>query len=142
LAVKWLVDEPDSPIANRLHLQLAAQGIDRLMPRWALLEVSNAILQKVARGHLALGDATIHLSELPRFVTLVDSTLDHSKRALTIAHQLGLPAVYDAHFLVLAEELGCELWTADERFWRTVVGQFPFVRWLGDDRVATEPETQ
>jgi predicted nucleic acid-binding protein len=36
----------------------------------------------------------------------------------------------------LAEELDCELWTADERFWRLTRTDFPFVRWLGGLSVA------
>ena len=37
-------------------------------------------------------------------------------RAMQIAGQLRQGAVYDAHYLALADILGCEYWTADERF--------------------------
>ncbi len=33
------------------------------------------------------------------------------RRALELASQLKQGAVYDAHYLALAESLGCELWT-------------------------------
>ncbi len=50
---------------------------------------------------------------------------------MELAHQYGLPAAYDAHYLALAEREGCEYWTTDERLWNAVKAQLPWVRWLG-----------
>ena len=41
---------------------------------------------------------------------------DLHARALQVASKLSQGAVYDAHYLALADILGCEYWTADERF--------------------------
>ena len=49
-----------------------------------------------------------------------------------LADALDLPATYDAHYLALAEHLGCELWTDDQRLIRHVATSLPFVRWIGD----------
>jgi predicted nucleic acid-binding protein len=132
LVIKWLVNEPDSDAANTLYRIWDGNDIDRIMPRWALTELSNALLQRVMKNEFSIAYAVDILTELPRFVSMLDTTANHSKRALVVAYQLGLRAVYDAHFLVLSEELGCELWTADQRFWRTAHGEFPFVNWLGN----------
>lgn len=35
--------------------------------------------------------------------------------ALDLAERLSLSATYDAHYLALAEWLGAEFWTADQR---------------------------
>jgi predicted nucleic acid-binding protein len=136
VAIKWLVTEHDSEFAFFLLRTWRRQQIVPLMPQWAQLEVANSLLQLVIRGQMDSTDAVIHLTELARFVTCVESSQGHSGRALMYAQRLGLRAVYDLHFLVLAQELGCELWTADERFWRTVSGEFPFVRWLGNVTVS------
>lgn len=53
-------------------------------------------------------------------------------RALELAQELQMPAVYDTHYLALADIMGCELWTADERFFNSVKVHKPQVRWLGE----------
>jgi predicted nucleic acid-binding protein len=34
--------------------------------------------------------------------------------------------------LSLAEEAGCEFWTADQKLYNAVKDRMPFVKWLGD----------
>jgi predicted nucleic acid-binding protein len=34
--------------------------------------------------------------------------------------------------VALAQHLGCDLWTADQRILRAVGGRLPFVRYVGD----------
>ena len=53
-------------------------------------------------------------------------------RAMQIAGQLRQGAVYDAHYLALADILGCEYWTADERFYRAAAPVSQRVRWIGE----------
>lgn len=49
-----------------------------------------------------------------------------------MADQLRQDAAYDAHYLALAETLNCDLWTADERFYRAASATFKFVKWLAE----------
>lgn len=56
--------------------------------------------------------------------------------AIEIALRYNLPAAYDAHYLALAEQLGCAFWTADERLVNTLRGALPWVRWLGEVALA------
>ena len=53
-------------------------------------------------------------------------------RALELASQLSRGAAYDAHYLALAETLGCEMWTADGRFYQAASPVARSVRWVGE----------
>ncbi len=48
-------------------------------------------------------------------------------RALAIAQRFSLPAAYDAHYLALADRLGGEFWTADQKLARAVGHDLPWV---------------
>jgi predicted nucleic acid-binding protein len=50
---------------------------------------------------------------------------------MDLAPELEQDAVYNAHYLALAEALNCELWTADERFYRAASSGHTQVRWIG-----------
>jgi predicted nucleic acid-binding protein len=61
------------------------------------------------------------------------ANLDLVNRAYDLAQSLNLPRTYDAQYLAVAESLGCEFWTGDERFFNSARSLFPFIRWLGED---------
>ncbi|MCL6560570.1 MAG: type II toxin-antitoxin system VapC family toxin [Firmicutes bacterium] len=52
--------------------------------------------------------------------------------ALEWAAHLGLPATYDSYYLALADSLGCEFWTADERLYNTVKERVAWVHYLNE----------
>ena len=53
-------------------------------------------------------------------------------RALAFARTHGLRATYDGVYVALAQILGAEVWTADERLVRDLGTSAPWVRWIGD----------
>jgi predicted nucleic acid-binding protein len=131
LAVKWLLPEVHSDRAYALARSWASQGVQPVAPYLMPVEVANALHRRVLRKELAPG-AAMRLVEglLASGIELREPPRLHS-RALELAEQLGQDAVYDAHYLALAELLNCELWTADERFYRAVGGRNGRVRWIG-----------
>ena len=48
-----------------------------------------------------------------------------------LAHEFNRPRAYDTAYLALAQLLGCELWTADERLYNAVQGKLAWVKWVG-----------
>ena len=52
---------------------------------------------------------------------------DMYRRAYVLANRYYQPRVYDMCYLALADKLGCQLLTIDERFYTTVPGDFPLV---------------
>ena len=137
LAVKWLVEEDDSDKAHAALRSWVAQDITRIAPHLMPFEVANALHRRVFRGELNVGDSTRMIARL------LDSRLQLHQpsglhiRALQLASHLKQSAAYDAHYLALAESFGCELWTADERFYRVASPGIDNVRWLGE---FAEPE--
>ena len=54
-------------------------------------------------------------------------------RSLEMAHIFDLGSIYDALYLALAENEGCEVWTADRRLARAVADGFPLLRCVGPE---------
>jgi predicted nucleic acid-binding protein len=54
------------------------------------------------------------------------------ERALALAIELGLPATYDAQYLVVSQSLGATFWTADERLFNSTAWRLPFVHLIRD----------
>lgn len=132
LAFKWLVEEEDSDKAHAILQSWNSQEITPSAPRLMPFEVANALHRRVVRGELTV-EAAGHLIE-----SLLSSALELHEapnlhgRAMELAHQLDQGAVYDAHYLALAEALGCELWTADEKFHHAASAIADNVRWIGE----------
>lgn len=132
LAVKWLLPEEFTPEADALARLWTSQGVQMVAVHLMPMEVTNTLHQHIRRGLLSIEEAYEHLATLlTAGVQLYDAAPLHT-RALELASELRQGAVYDAHYLALAESLGCELWTADRRFHR-IAGEARYpVHWVGD----------
>jgi predicted nucleic acid-binding protein len=139
VAVKWILDEERSDRARALYR--AALRVDEsiVAPPLLPLEVTNILCQRmrVADG-LSLTVATGHLDDFLAFPIEFHNPAGLHRRALALAYTHDLPATYDAHYLALAEFLGCELWTDDQRLLRQVGDSLPHMRWIGDFPVAVD----
>lgn len=131
LAAKWLVNEVHTEKALALARSWARSGVQPVAPYLMPVEVANALFQRVTKGQVSLQIATRLLE------SLMDSGIElrgpaglHSK-ALELASRLRQGAVYDAHYLALAEMLDCELWTADKRFYEAIRRVYQRAKWLG-----------
>jgi len=54
------------------------------------------------------------------------------RRAYELATHFNRPTAYDSQYLAVAEHLGCEFWTADERLFNTVSQSLNWVKWLAN----------
>ncbi len=111
VAVKLLVDEPDSDAAR----ELAASGHELHAPRLMASEVANTLWRKARIGeieHADAGAAMALLRDMPlRWNDDETVTADAVRLALALDHP-----VYDCVYLALAHRIGATVVTADRRF--------------------------
>ena len=130
VAVKWALDEPDSPAAEAL----LTGGHKLCAPELLRLEGAGAITRAFRHGRLS-PDQTAEavddwLAQLGRGdVGLTPDRFDVG-RAAEISCILRHP-IPDCLYLALAERLGAELVTADGPFVRRAATVWPRVRLLG-----------
>ncbi len=130
LAVKWLVKEIHTEKAVALARSWASSDVQPAAPYLMPVEVANALHRRVVRGELSSDAAILLLDGLLESGIELREPFGLHRKAVELAGRLKQDAVYDAHYLALAVALECELWTADERFYRAAAPAFG-VRWVG-----------
>ncbi len=111
VAVKLLVDEPDSNAAR----ELTASGEELHAPRLMVSEVANALWRKVRLGQIERADAGAAMVLLVEMPMRWNSDESVSADAVRLALALDHP-VYDCVYLALAHRIGGMVVTADRRF--------------------------
>jgi predicted nucleic acid-binding protein len=134
LALKWVLDEPDSIAAVQLLNSWTNQATKVIAPALLTYEIANTLHRQVIKGKITYDEAKQGLEDI--YATGILLTFlryeDISVRALKFAQDFQLPATYDAHYLALAQYENCGYWTADTRLWNAVKGKLNWVRWFGD----------
>lgn len=132
LAIKWVLKEPYAEEALALASEWAATETKPVAPCLLLVEATNVLHRRAALGHISPSQAGQLLTGFLNMGIEVRESPQIHLRAFELAQELQRPAVYDTHYLALADILGCDLWTADERFFNSVKERQPRVKWLGE----------
>ena len=111
VAVKWLVAEDDSEVAE----ELATSGHDLHAPRLMASEVANAIWRKARMGEIERRAAGILLADVPDMPVHWGADESVAADAMRLALALDHP-IYDCMYLALAHRIGAVMLTADRRF--------------------------
>lgn len=131
-AAKWLFEEERSDTADAIAAAVARQNEPMIASYLLPIEVTNTIRQRRRRGALTREEARGRLTRFFSYRVRLLAPAALSERALILADDHNLTAVYDAHSIALAELAGCDLWTADQRLIRSLTDPLPFVRFIGD----------
>ncbi len=132
LAVKWVLEEDYTEEADALLEEWTTRPNTLIAPSWFSCEIANALHRRVHRGLLPFSAARLAFRDVLSKILLVDPDPNLAERAMELASLLGRPSTYDCQYAALTEREGCELWTADERFWNAARAQFPWIRWIGE----------
>lgn len=127
LVVKWLLPESGAVAAQTLLAEWLVGGVQPIVPTFLIAEVANVLYREARAGTFPVNLLRDAVREIVEIVGLYDAPLTDTARAMEIAAATGQSTPYDALYLALAEREGCELWTADARFPRAAVAQFPQV---------------
>jgi predicted nucleic acid-binding protein len=132
VAAKWSFVEEHSGESRALLRDALAQQEPIIAPPLLPSEVANIIRQRIRLGLATLDEARALLAQFLAIPISLQAPETLYDRALVLADEHELPAVYDAQYVALAEILGATLWTADQRLLRALGGRLPFVRWIAD----------
>lgn len=134
IVIKWIIDEPDSDTATALLARWISNGAVIIAPALLAYEIANVLYQRLRKNLITIDEAEQLLTYVLLKAVELDTTQNHALnvRAIRLSHQFSLPAVYDAHYLALAEREGCEYWTADRRLLNALHGKLDWVHKLED----------
>lgn len=131
VAIKWL--NPREVLADKARVLYAdyEQGqFSLLVPAFWDYEVVNGINKAIARGDLTEQEGHEAIALLLA-MQAQKVPLPSPQESYNLARKYRR-SVYDSWYLSLAEETGCEFWTADRKLYNAVKDSAAFVRWLGD----------
>lgn len=131
-AIKWLFEEEHSAAADAIAAALLRRNEPIIAPTLLASEVANNLRQRRRRGALTIEDARGRLARFFSYRVQLLAPDELYERALILADEHNLNAVYDAHYVALAELEGCALWTADQRLIRSLRPPLPFVHFISE----------
>jgi predicted nucleic acid-binding protein len=131
VAVKWYVTEEWREQALALLDECSRLGVEMVAPDHFFSEAGNAIWRSAIRG-IITGESGIASIVLLAGLNIEPFDVrDLYVDAWRIAETFSRPTLYDAYYLALCEQRGCDLWTADERLVNCVSG-LSYVRHIRD----------
>ena len=132
LALKLVLVEEDSPKVQRLWGTWVDADVEIVAPFLLAFEGTSVIRNKMYRGLVPPEEGALIFKAFHLLgVRLLHPDGLH-QRAWELAKRFNRPQAYDSHYLALAEILGLELWTGDERLYNAVQDRLSWVKWPGD----------
>lgn len=130
-------DEPHYAAAGARVAALQARNVRFIAPPLFESETDSILRRRVFLQTLTPEAAAASLRVIDALQVAIIYDAATRVLARSIGETLNQMRVYDATYAALAHLRGCELWTADERFYNAATnegagGALPFVRFIGD----------
>jgi len=130
LTIALVLATPYSVQAQALWERWGTEAVQVYAPDLWAYEITSALRKAMSLTGMSLSEAEMYLETLACLgVQLVPPTPELDRLALRWAGRLGQAVAYDAHYLALAEVLGCDFWTADRRL--AAAAGVSWVHWIG-----------
>jgi len=129
VAAKWLFVEPGTAKARAILDSAESGELQLLAPEILLAEIANSLWKRTERGDLD-SDSALGLFDAFRKIEFRFFKIEElAGPALSAAFRQRHP-VYDCLYVALARREGCDLVTADEKFYKAFAHVFSRVRLL------------
>jgi len=126
-----VLQEGLTPKARALIKFWATTNVILAAPSLFQYEIIAVLRKNVYQGRLSLEESIkardILLSQPMQF--MLDDDL--MRRAYDLSTRFNRPTAYDSQYLAVAQRLGCDFWTVDERLYNSVANDLGWVKWLG-----------
>jgi predicted nucleic acid-binding protein len=110
------VPHPKVLAAQAIVNQLHEEDVALIAPTLWLYEVTSGIHKLEHFKHISAAQAERAFAFAARFsIVLVEPDFSLARRAMMWSRRLHRASTYDSFYLALAQERGCDLWTADSR---------------------------
>jgi len=110
------VPHPKASLAQTILDSLNAANASLVAPTLLLYEVTSGIQKLSHFGRISTAQAAAAFALAEQFrVSLITPDFSLARRALIWSQRLQRASAYDSFYLALAEERGCDLWTAVSR---------------------------
>ncbi len=131
LALKLVLAESESDAAQAEWQSWLQAGVEIVAPDLFIYETVSVLRNRVYRREITPSEA----DEGFRVLTTLDIRFYEPagirQAAWELARRFNRPTVYDAFYLALAQEQGCEFWTGDKRLYNSVKSQLKWVHTVG-----------
>lgn len=129
IVVRLLLDSGDHP-ARALWDDWQREQVSIIAPSLLFYEVTNALYQQQRHGYLSVELVSLMIRTAYALPIKLYSDSDLHHDAHRLASEIGLPATYDAHYLVTAERNKAAFWTADVKLVDKIGGRWEWVNLL------------
>jgi predicted nucleic acid-binding protein len=121
--------DPDSNY-DLLWQQWLSEQVKIIAPTLLMYEVSNGIYRYYRAGEITQDEAVELLAKALNLGINLEGDAQLHQEAVMIAVSASLPAVYDAHYLALAQRFSVNLYTCDKRLFNSVKSNFDWVKFV------------
>lgn len=132
VAVKWVIDEESTNRARDLLENSRRERRPLVGPPMLTSEVVNVIYQRLRSRdpdrHVTQAEAERALTEFLNIPIQLLAPAGLYEEGFALARDRGLTNIYDGLYVVLAEMLGVEMWTADQILLKALGPDAPWVR--------------
>jgi predicted nucleic acid-binding protein len=129
VALKLVLPDTLQTQCRSLIAQLLGANVEIVAPDLWAYETTSTICKAIHFKQLTADEGRQIVAQLNTLgVRLIPPDASQNQHAFEWTVRLKRGAAYDSYYLALAEALGCELWTADRRFYNAV--NVPWVRWV------------